>query len=125
MLKFIQISSDKFKDIISKSGDDRKWFIWHLISTLENYDLYKIINGNEIVGLTAISPDLFLDLLILSEFKNKGFGTAVILDLQRKYDRVKYKVNIYNKLSLKFFDSLIEKEILFRKSDEKSFFIYQ
>lgn len=124
-LIFHKSNSHNFKDFIMTCGTYSKWFLWHLNNELSDYAISEIISKSQQIGVVCISKEHYADLIIHNEFKHRGFGTWAISLLKQMSSKIKFKVNVHNKESVRFFDSLIAKEILFRKDSSEKFHIYQ
>lgn len=114
-----------FKAILKSCPVDRKWFLWHLASPLHQYNLYALKIKNEIIGAAAVSADYFGDILIYESFKNQGYGKEVINMLKQDHFNMQFKVNVFNKSSLLFFDSLMQKGIITSKHFDGHFYNYK
>src|SRR5690554_883471 len=113
-LKIQEIEKSDFRLYLKTKRDSVLWFYWHLNSNLDNFRTYEIIKENRIIGVICIEKSTlpFVDIYIDREYRGLGYGSLTIKYLSINYGKVKFKVNLYNKKSIDFFEKLMSHSVV-------------
>lgn len=125
LLVLLHTNSKEFRKLIQKCPKDRKWFLWHLVTELKNYQFFLVKKDEEALGTICISPDSCVDIVILEKFRNQKIGSGIIMHIKNKVPAAKFKVNVLNKAGLSFFDFLLSQRILSSRAAQEKCYVYQ
>ena len=134
-----------YKEEFSKPPYNEQWTFALALKRMKNflkeYDMWKLVYQNQIVGLTIINTNLWApksicfmeEMAVKNEFQNRGFGTFMINKIMKIYKKRGYSVfmaialkkakafKLYKKLGIKESKSLVLIERRFQNGNSKRF----
>lgn len=124
-MKYIQITSEKDKDIpyllsihrvpeISHfiSINEKNYF--HYVTTTENVFYFKVYKNDDLVATVhceLFDKMIYLSILVIPNFQKQGIGTAILYDIQNgvlplTYTHIKVSIDKVNSPSLRLFKKM-------------------
>lgn len=85
---------------------------WHYVTTNENVLFEKVYDGDCLVAAVhgeLSGQTLYMDIMVLPQFQNRGIGTAILQDVLNGYvihgfERIEVAIDVSNIASLRLFE---------------------
>ncbi len=112
MLFLRKIKKEEWFNQHEKLGLDKKWFIQVNYNVTTDFFMLCSTNVNTetiLIGactLTHFDNNIDCSIFILPEHQRKGYATKCIAELIATYYNIQFTVSMYNKNSIRFFESL-------------------
>jgi RimJ/RimL family protein N-acetyltransferase len=113
MILFLRkITKEEWFNQHEKLGLDKKWFIPFNYNVTTDFFMLCSTNVNTetiLIGactLTHFDNNIDCSIFIFPEHQRKGYATKCIAELIATYDNIQFTISMYNKNSIRFFESL-------------------
>lgn len=130
-MSFLSISIDKvtetnFRTYLLLKKDEIKWFSWHLGTHLNDFTAFNYCYKDNLVGVFCLKIDdkTLVDIYIDKNYRRMGLGELLVKKLKSKYPNLVFKVNLRNRNSIKFFETILSKGIISRKVVNEDVYTY-
>lgn len=120
-LQIQEISSNEFRNYLLSKKDNINWFYWHLYSNLKGFKTYKLTHKNNFIGVFCVQKNKYplADLYIDKKYRRMGYGWNIVKYITTLFKDVQFIVNTFNHNSIRFFNFLLEEEIVSNKEVNK------
>ena len=121
-----EITKTDFRSYLVFKNDEIKWFYWQLSTNFKNFKTFNFYYKNNLIGVFCLKREskTIIDLYIDKPFRRMGFGELLIKYLNSTYLNLEFKVNSRNRNSIDFFETILSKGIISKKSINEDVLIY-
>ncbi len=87
---------------------------WQYVTSNENVFYFKAYDEEQLIGAThceILHNTLYMDIMVIPKYQRKGFGEAILQDIQSgklplTYDKIEVSIDYTNFASIKLFEKM-------------------